>query len=55
MGATVLVTFVVTDLATLPSQCWLTRLARRIPKNNIERGEGGKTRIFFDLVVKCNN
>ena len=24
-----------------PSQCWLTRLARRIPKNNIERGGGG--------------
>ena len=43
---TVLVTFVVTDLATLPSQCWLTRLASRIPKNNIERGEGGKRRIF---------
>ena len=34
----VIVTLVGTDLATLPTQCWFTRLARRIPKNNIERG-----------------
>ena len=38
---TVLVTLVGTDLATLPSQCWFTRLVVRIPENNIERGEGG--------------
>ena len=40
------VTFVGTDFATLPSQCWFTRLVRRIPKNNIERGKGG-TRTTF--------
>ena len=38
--ATVLVTLDGTDLSTLPSQCWFTRLARKIPKNNIERGRG---------------
>ena len=43
---TVLVTFVGTDITTLPSQCWLTRLARKIPKNNIERGEGSTKRTF---------
>ena len=28
------------DIATLPSQCWVTRLARTVPKNNRLRGEG---------------
>ena len=39
---TVLVKFLWTDIATQPSQCWCTRLARRIPKNNIERGRGAR-------------
>ena len=39
---TVLVTLVGTDLATLPSECWFTRLARRIENNNIERGRGAR-------------
>ena len=43
---TVLVTLDGTDLATLPSQCWFTRLARKIPENNIERGEGSRRGTF---------
>ena len=43
---TVLVALVGTDIATLPFQCWFTRLARRIPENNIERGEGNMRRTF---------
>ena len=38
---TVLVTLDGTDLATLPSQCWFTRLARKIPqKKTSRRGRG---------------
>ena len=36
------VAFVGTDLATMPSQCWFTRLVRTIPENNIERERGAR-------------
>ena len=43
---TVLVILDGTDLATLPSQCWLTRLARKMPQNKVETGRGAGTGHF---------
>ena len=53
--ATVLVTLDGTGLSILLSQCWLTGLARRIPKNNIGEGVGKQERDILGLVVKCHN
>ena len=49
-GTTVSVTLVGTELTALPSQCWFTRLARRIPQNNIEGGrEAGDGHFLLGL------